>query len=268
MSIDDFREDELIEIYRRGHLTWKRLAAEQEKQEYIDKFKQRTNDNHFQRIVEVIFFQHTKAKNVEERLPTIIKYLGDYRKLLKKEEAGELKEYIEQMLNDKEMFRSDTKIRASIDNAKVFSDLVNGYGGSFNNYILHFDPWDKKDDYAGVDRLVADMQKRFHRFGPISPKHFLVHYGFPIIKPDSNILRTFHRIGLIDNEKDEHGAVVVARRIAEAAGILVFEIDNFVTLGMKKGNEVCGNKPECNREKNPCEIREFCKYWRDEQSLQ
>lgn len=260
MALEVSKEN-LVEIYKRGHLTSKRISAESEKQECMKRFEKRTDDGHFQRLVEVVFFQHTLATNVEKRLPAIAAYLGDYKKLIEIRNKGGEEEYIVLMKGDKEMFRDERKMRACIDNAFVFDGIVQQFG-SFNEYILSFDPWNDENDYENLDRLLEDLDRRFVRFGAISPMHFLVHYGFPVIKPDSNIMRTFYRIGLTKSEKDYIGSVKAARRMAEATGVMVNSIDTFVTLGMKKGNEVCGKEPKCGL----CDMQDLCRYCRQSQN--
>ena len=265
MGKRQFSDQQLAEICRLAGQTIRRIIGEQgwqerQKTKSIAQLKAHfetiTDNEHYSEIVWVIFCQHTKSKNVEARIETIRKHLGDYRRNIEKREAGKEDAFIEEMMNDKGMFRSEKKMRASIDNAFRFEEIVKEHPRhgefAFRDYILGFDPWRGN----GVDRLVEDMARRFTRFRRISAQHFLVRYGFPLIKPDSNIKRTFFRIGLVADERDGQECIHVARQMAAAAGVSVPAIDGFVFLGMKKGHEVCGHEPKCHL----CDINPYCRY--------
>lgn len=136
--------------------------------------------------------------------------------------------------------------------------MVRERNGKFWRYIDWFKPYSDRDS---VEKLVSDLTWRFERFGDISARHFVQQFGLPMVKPDLNLARTFHRIGLIDDENDTWGAVDAAWRMAEVAEVPVNWVDDFAFLGMKdlysKGSEVCGTKPKCSQ----CEIGKLCRYY-------
>lgn len=266
MRIKKFSGQDLAKIFRLARKTIRKIVGEHEWQRYSKakeigqlkkEFSEHKDDYHFSQIVWVIFCQGAVSDHIEKRINTIWEYLRDYRRIIKIRRSGKEEQYIREMMSDNEMYRHEIKIRASIDNAFRFAGIVKKYPSQkefgYREYVLSFDPW--RGD--GVDKLVNDMAKRFVRFRRISASHFLVRYGFPIIKPDMNMKRTFFRIGLITNDRDDQGCILVARQMAEAAGVGVATVDSLVLLGMKKGNEVCGNKPDCNR----CYIRPYCRYY-------
>jgi len=268
MAASEFSRSQLAEIYKLGSKTVQRIVGNDEWQKRQEArnsaklksdFDKITDEKHYQRIVWVIFCQHTVSANVEKRIDTIWKYLGDYKRNMMIKTTGQEDGFIDSMMNDNNMFKSKKKACAAIDNAFKFDEVVREHAGhgnyAFRAYVLSFHPWDEYE----VDKLVDDMARRFVRFKRISAEHFLTHYGFPLIKPDSNIKRTFFRIGLIDNEDDDKGCVNAGRSMAEAAGVDVYMIDDFVLLGMKKGNEVCGHEPACQL----CDIRPYCRYYKE-----
>ena len=123
---------------------------------------------------------------------------------------------------------------------------------AFSHYIIGFDPFDSDE---GIADLAWDMMQRFEMIGFAAAHHFLINFDFPVVKPDVNRMRTFCRIGLIRKMNDPLGTLVAARRLARAADVPVSWVDNFVNLGMKRGNEVCGTTMRC----VSCDIRPLCR---------
>ena len=77
-------------------------------------------------------------------------------------------EKIEELLNNKEIIRNKLKIKASINNSKIFKDIVNKYG-TFYNYLKEF-THDKiiyeigKSTNELSDTISKDLQKRGMKF--------------------------------------------------------------------------------------------------------
>ena len=77
-------------------------------------------------------------------------------------------EKIEELLNNKEIIRNKLKIKASINNSKIFKDIVNKYG-TFYNYLKEF-THDKtiyeigKSTNELSDAISKDLQKRGMKF--------------------------------------------------------------------------------------------------------
>ena len=77
-------------------------------------------------------------------------------------------EKIEELLNNKDIIRNKLKIKASINNSKIFKDIVNKYG-TFYNYLKEF-THDKtiyeigKSTNELSDAISKDLQKRGMKF--------------------------------------------------------------------------------------------------------
>ncbi len=77
-------------------------------------------------------------------------------------------EKINELLNNKEIIRNKLKIKASINNSKIFKEISENFG-SFYNYLLSF--FDGKTIYETdkttnelSDNISADLQKRGMKF--------------------------------------------------------------------------------------------------------
>ena len=75
---------------------------------------------------------------------------------------------INELLNNKDIIRNKLKIKASINNSKIFKEISEEYG-SFYNYLLTF--YDGKTVYETdkatnelSDKISADLQKRGMKF--------------------------------------------------------------------------------------------------------
>ena len=75
---------------------------------------------------------------------------------------------IEELLNNKKIIRNKLKIKASIENAKIFKTIQKEYG-SFNNYLNNFTnkqiiyELNKTTNYLS-DNISKDLQKRGMKF--------------------------------------------------------------------------------------------------------
>ena len=75
---------------------------------------------------------------------------------------------IGELINNKEIIRNKLKIKASINNARIFKSIVNEYG-SFNNYLNKFTnnriiyEYDKTTNYLS-DEVSKDLIKRGMKF--------------------------------------------------------------------------------------------------------
>jgi 3-methyladenine DNA glycosylase Tag len=270
VSVYDFSERELIEIYKRGIRTAYSIMGRpvegapdpksREREHTLEYYKAKKTDDYLYRELAIIpFFAGMKARIVEMYRGRIKYWFHDYRAVAK---YGD-KEY-EEMLADPQMFRNKLKIKAAMKNACEFRDVVE-QSGSFLEYIFDFKP---HKSYENLFTLLDDFCQRFAAYGPTTTKHFFmsIGIGLPLIKPDLNMMRTFYRIGLVDEDGNEDATYCAAIRMAEAAGVNVTSVDSFVELGLKDfyypSSEVCGLEPDCNRKKNPCQIQELCGEWR------
>lgn len=159
-------------------------------------YKGMTDNDIFWVLVYVTFYSGMRASTVSQKLPTIEKYLYDFRKV---------KDYsqkeISSILNDPDTIHHKRKINACIDNAKEFYNLLDRYG-SFQKYLEFFGLLTNE---ANIDRLKADLRSRFHYLGERTANHFLTDLGLNVLKPDRVVCRIFKRLRLIDN-KDNIGS--------------------------------------------------------------
>ena len=90
MSLEDFTDKELREIYRRGRKTANRIKGKPagyrmrrdkpHNPRWLPRqLKARTNGDYYAKLVEAVFFVHTRAEIIEDRLPAIHGYLDNYR---------------------------------------------------------------------------------------------------------------------------------------------------------------------------------------------
>ena len=269
MNTQKFTDEELVEIYRRGRRTANRISGNpiDEGLTYkpsgrlhdLDRHKRKMPDKRmFMDLALYPFFGGMKAVIVEKYRYRIYSWFCDYQ------EVAEFTEIeVEQMMADSRMFHNERKIRAAMENAKEFKRVVEEHG-SFIEYIFSFKP---NENIENLDALIHDFKRRFAQYSSTNTEMYLkdVNIGLPLIKPDLIMMRTFFRIGLVDKPKDDKGTMEAARQMARAARVPVSWVDGFISLGLKdfyyKKSEVCGTKPDCDRPKNPCEIREFCKVW-------
>ena len=88
----------------------------------------------------------------------------DYRKIAEYKE-----DKINELINDKNIIRNKLKIKASINNAKIFMRIQKEYG-TFSNYIWHFtDKKVIKDNTEKTtsplsDEISEDLQRRGMKF--------------------------------------------------------------------------------------------------------
>jgi len=235
---------------------------------YAGRYKRTSDEEMYATLVQVVFFAGMNAKTVEERMPTIMKYLGDFRKVAKYEEDD-----IQKMLSDKNMIRNRRKIEACIHNAREFEKIIQRYG-SFANYLDSFGV--SFDDYEGIKRRIRpELIRRFKGIGNVTVYHYLMDLGFGVMKPDRTILRLFYRLGWLESpeptEKNIDKTIKICREIAKGVNVWIRVIDIVLVafcqenghrdLGIKEG--ICTRNPKCNK----CPLRDYCKYYRSPISL-
>ena len=76
---------------------------------------------------------------------------------------------IERLLNDKSIVRNRRKIESAIENARVFSKIIETYA-SFKNYLSQFDHRDEEG-------LLKEFRRRFRFMGPTITESFLQSVG-------------------------------------------------------------------------------------------
>ena len=234
--------------------------------EQLDEFKTVTGralaeESYYRQIVEITFYSGFKAATVNERLPSIHKWFPDHRAV-----ARYGPEQVKQMLSDPQMIHHERKLKACIDNAKAFGEVVRSFG-SFQSYVESFNPWRSLENLLA---LRSDLIQRFAYLGSVTSLHFLMEMGLPVLKPDRVVVRIFHRLGFIPNESfDEEvllEAIRIGHRFVEATGHSIRYVDIvFVAYGQVNSGSnieqgIClKNNPGC----TSCGVKEFCNYKKD-----
>jgi hypothetical protein len=159
------------------------------------------------------------------------------------------------LCSNRKIIRHERKIRAIVNNAKIFLSIIKNYG-SAQKYISSFSvpliP-KSKDDLIKLEKLKSNLNTKFEYFGPAVTDHFLQQIGFEVLKADIIIRRLFYRLGitkkmLSTSKEDERIASKISDHIAKLMDISVTSIDSlFHWFGRQKGGEICTkDKPKCN----------------------
>jgi len=219
----------------------------------VARFPDWESGDFFKELVLVMFYSGMRADTVSSKSGIILKYLGDY-----KEVASFAEKDVLRICSIKDMIKNEIKVRGCIHNAKVFMKLDKEFG-SFGNYLLSFNKGYPTDP-ARIPELLEDLQSRFKFLGPRTSRHFLMVFGFPMVKPDRMVMRVLFRLGLIPGETGDHieEAVKVSLEAAAAVDIPAKFMDFIlVGIGQSEGAELCKKeKPICGR----CGLRPYCKY--------
>lgn len=218
-----------------------------------------SDDEYYQKLVAVIFYSGFRASTVTERLGVINEYFSDYRKVANYDESQ-----IKSILTDSRMIRNQKKIRACVDNAVKFRQII-AKSGDFKKYVDAFDPQQSLDN---IDNLRTAVEMEFRGIGPITSYHFLTDIGINVIKPDRVICRIFERLGLVVGpfkSPDKLREVVAhGRMFAKSTGHPIRYIDIvFVDYGQMEVPELGIKKGICLEENPNCElcgVRKYCSF--------
>ena len=244
------------------HVEWtpSREGGRQEYREALNLFARETDTGFFRRHAAVVFFSGFRASVVEAKLPAIYAAFPDIRTV-----SGYDNDRIDALMADRRIIRNRAKITAVVANARAFGAIVDEHG-SFRAYLRSFNEGfpegagDPVRVLGDLDRLQADLKRRFAFFGPATTRHFLMDYGFSFIKPDVHVMRLLHRLGLVNSAGEESydDAVRVGRAIADAVGVPVRYVDTvLVAMGMTSDGNVCRKtEPLCDE----CLLRAGCRF--------
>lgn len=230
-------------------------------QERLNKFKKfetriLSDSDYYRILVNVIFYSGFRASTVTAKIATIHRHFNDFEVVA---DYGEKE--VDGILADEDMIRNRNKIKACIENAKIFKKIIQKYG-SFQKYI---DSFEGKDSLEGFMLLKDDLKTRFSFLGDITVYHFFMDIGFPVLKPDRVICRIFERLGLIENKEQILDTVIQGRKFAEATGHPIRYIDIvFVAYGQMQSKEFGIERGVCLEEKpscNLCNAKNFCNYY-------
>jgi DNA-3-methyladenine glycosylase I len=232
-------------------------------QERLNVFKQVegrifSDAEYYRILVDVIFYSGFLASTVNAKLDTIHKHFPDFESV-----SGYGEKEVDVILADESMIRNRRKIKACIENARLFKKIIRDHG-SFQEYIESFNA---KDSLEGFLSLKNELEGNFRGLGSITVYHFLTDTGFFVLKPDRVICRIFERLGLIENKKQIYQAVLQGRNFSKATGHPIRYIDIvFVAYGQVKSNEFGIERGIC-MEDNPscqlCGVQKYCAYYQD-----
>ena len=225
----------------------------------------KTDDDYYWVLVEVAFYSGMDADKVTQRMPVVEEYLSGCQRVAEYDER-----MVEKMLGDDRMLKNQTKIRASIQNARAVRDVVSQYG-SFRAYL---DSFGLRDDDRNIMRLRNDLVARFKMLGDVTSLHFMMDVGLPVLKPDRVNMRVFERLGLIQTrsptEENLWEAVRQGRVFSKVTGKPIRQIDiMFVSLGQVGGSPELGTTYGICLEKSPlckeCDLSGHCAFFRNPQ---
>ena len=214
----------------------------------------RSDRDYFELLVMVVFYSGMKADTVTLRETTIKGLLGDWTNVATCGDAD-----VARIVDTPGMIGNEKKIRACVDNARVFQDIVRKYG-SFKAYVATFEPL---GDLENLLLLKEEVQGRFAGLGGVTTYHFLMEIGLDVIKPDRVLMRIMERLGLIERRDQLLKAILVGRSMARATNLPIRRIDRvLVAYGQDKTSEfgiergICTeDKPRC----GSCGVRTECK---------
>jgi DNA-3-methyladenine glycosylase I len=217
-----------------------------------------TEEEHYRQIVEITFYSGFKAVTVNQKLPSIHRWFPDHCTV-----AQYGPEQVKQMLSDPQMIRHEQKLKACIENAKTFAEIVRSFG-SFQRYVESFKP---EQSFENLLALRSDLIEKFAYLGNVTSLHFLMEMGLRVLKPDRVVVRVFHRLGFLPDEtfdeEDLLEAIWVGYRFSEATGHpiryidIVFVAYGQVNSGLSIEQGIClKHNPHC----AICGVKEFCDY--------
>lgn len=215
-----------------------------------------TDNEYYNLIFPVVFYSGFKASVVEKKKVTIKHYFSDFEVVSSYNSAK-----IEEIMKDPYMIRNKNKIKACINNAIVFKEIIGQYG-SFKDYIDYFNP---SESLENLLLFKEEIQYKFNYFGEITSYHFMTDIGLPVLKPDRVIARIFKRLGLIEDEKQILKTVLQGQMFSNATRLPIRYIDIcFVKYGQSGEDIELGLDDGICLERNPkcheCGIKEYCNF--------
>lgn len=254
VSIFEKVESTLIRNRVSGFNRQSRKRAIRDLKERLQYFRTASDDEFFFRMTMVVFYSGFQATIVTKRESVIKRYFKSYKK-----SAAYRRKDICRILNDPKMIAHRNKIESIIYNATQFIKLIEQFG-SFRDHLFSFCAgFPLAED--GLDDLREDLRTRFKYLGPATVNHFLMDYGFLVVKPDRMLMRVLHRSHLVGSESERHygKAIEVCKDISEQLHIPIQYVDSvFVCLGQVGEANICSKKkPQCER----CDLERICKFY-------
>jgi DNA-3-methyladenine glycosylase I len=222
------------------------------------------DDECYTKLVHIVFYSGFKAEIVRRKRLIIDEHFPSYKTV-----SGFDARDIERILRDDRMIRNRSKIRACVENARTFREVIEKYG-SFQAW-LDFLPYPESD--REIIDLRDEFRQRFRFLGKRVAFHFMTDLGLPVLKPDRVIERIFRRIGLVPGhlEGDDLYVALIqeGRKFARATGYPIRYIDGvFVAYGQIQTADMGLDRGIC-LEIDPscptCGAARYCDYYSQRQ---
>lgn len=251
------------EIFSKVEVTLRNQSklSEMDFNSHFGKFKTYENRSlsdadYFNTLIQIVFYSGFKAETVSKKLDVIKTHFPNFNVVATYDD-----EKVSKIMNDPTMIKNERKIRACVNNAKIFKNIIEEYG-SFKNYLASFK---LEESFKNLMLFKEEIEDKFHYLGDITAYHFMTDIGLPVLKPDRVITRIFKRIGLIESEKQLLETVIQGRKFSEETGYPIRYIDIcFVKYGQMGEEKDFGLDNGICLEKNPnclvCGIKEYCNY--------
>jgi len=162
---------------------------------------------------------------------------------------------LEDLISNPNIIRNKAKIEACLWNAKRMREISARFG-SFGEYLAQSE--------GNENQLIGKM-KQFKFVKDALARDYLKDIGIlDTIKPDSNVLRVFFRLGFINSEGSFNEAIKIAEAFKHATSERLIVIDAVFWM-YGGGGDGHVKKAMCNK-KNPfcseCPLTTYCEYYR------
>ena len=222
-----------------------------------------TADINWEKFYEILmfvtFYSGFKAETVNRKYDDLKKALGRLHLVANFDKAK-----IKAIEKNPKLIRHPQKIKACVSNAQKILKLKDQYG-TLQSYLAVFGDLKKQ---SNLNRLSADLIKRFTYIGNITVSHLLADIGLNTVKPDRVLCRIFYRLGLVKSVKDYAGVIEIGQRIKAATGHSIRYVDLIFVLYGQVGYKyeldiedgIClEKKPKCHL----CLMCRYCKYYKE-----
>lgn len=246
--------NKIIETLNEHNADWK-LKLEEEISQSKTRFEDLNDTDIFERLSFAIMSAQAKWNTIGKHEKEIKNILLGFKinqvANLSDDEVNEIYRKLMSLENPKIASRLLKKHLFAIRNNAVKLKNLFPKQGSFKAFI-----WQFKIDRRGLKhKIVYPNGYKMEGVGEVIFDEFEKYIGIPGIKPDTHVVRLFHRLGL---SKSECGIKEIAEEWADALGFELTELDNVLWyFCADKYGEICTKKnPKCDL----CRLRGvYCK---------
>ena len=205
-----------------------------------------TDKDYFETLTRAVF-SGIRNNIIEDRWTAISNAFSnfDFHKVA---ECDEKK--VQELMENNRIIRHEGKIKATIFNAMKMVEIVRQYD-SFKNYL---------NSFPSVDSLIEKLQGYYAGFKGIGERNvyeLLKEISIQTIKPDRQVQKVFHRLGLIGEKASLEEIVEIGMTMAKEVNQRPCAVD---WLLWRFGSEVCKTKnPLCDK----CSLAKSCPHRRN-----